>query len=72
MRVSIEKCKVMHLGANIINRSYLLVGEPLGELRIQKDLEVLVDHRRSNNMQCQTAARKVNRRPIERAVAPSA
>lgn len=49
------------MGAKNINPRYRLGGEPLGELRMENNLRVLVDDRLSNSIQCQAATSKTSR-----------
>lgn len=50
----------MHLEAKNMSTSYSLGREALTESRMEKDLEVLVDDRLSNDMQCQATVSKAN------------
>lgn len=49
---SIEKYKIMHLGAKTIHAKYTRIGSP-GESVIEKDLGVLVVHRLAGNAKLQ-------------------
>lgn len=61
MTFNIDKCKVMHLGANNINFSYEMRGNWLNKVTQEKDLGIIVENNLKPSKQCIEARNRANK-----------
>jgi len=61
MSFNIDKCKVMHLGRTNKVYDYYLDGQPLSEVKEEKDLGIVISKDLKVSRQCSTAYSKANR-----------
>ncbi|CAM5145823.1 unnamed protein product [Natator depressus] len=60
MKFNVDKCKVMHIGKNNPNYTYIMMGANLATTNQEKDLGVIMDSSLKTSMQCAAAVKKAN------------
>jgi len=60
MNFNIDKCKVMHIGANNLEEDYVMEGKKLEKISEEKDLGVIISSNFKVSKQCIKAAKKGN------------
>ena len=60
MKFNIDKCKVMHIGANNREADYEIAGKKLEKVSVEKDLGVIISRNFKVSGQCVKAASKGN------------
>jgi len=61
MDFNTRKCKVMHIGRGNLRSEYVMKGEVLEEVEVERDLGVLVSHDLKVSRQCVKAAKEGNK-----------